>query len=156
MPYLLGMSLALSLALSGQAQTVTATTTQLQVLPVAQAAPQKPHLPSVESVREYVAHYFAKEPIMVSIAECESHFHQYDADGSVYHGQINHDDLGVMQINEYYQGDTAKQLGFDLNTLQGNVAYAQYLYEKQGTQPWTSSSPCWEKTDAGKALASAQ
>jgi hypothetical protein len=27
------------------------------------------------------------------------------------------------------------------------------LYEKEGTQPWSSSSPCWKKSQVYKELA---
>jgi len=50
-----------------------------------------------------------------------------------------------MQINELYHADTAKALGYDIYSIDGNVAYARYLYEKQGAKPWISSSPCWAK-----------
>ncbi len=151
------MSLALSLILSGQASVASATTTGIAPIPSVQlVATTTPSLPSAQSIKEYVAQYFAKEPIMIAIAGCESHDHQYNIDGSVYRGQINNKDVGVMQINEYYQGNTAQKLGFNLYTLQGNVAYAHYLYEKQGTQPWFSSSTCWGKSDAAKALATTQ
>lgn len=93
---------------------------------------------------------------MADIAQCESNFRQYDSDGSIHRGIVNHKDVGVMQINEYYHLKTAKALGLDIYTVEGNVAYARYLYEKEGTAPWISSKPCWGKTDAAKALASAQ
>jgi len=53
-----------------------------------------------------------------------------------------------MQINELYHADEAKALGYDIYTIQGNVAFARYLYDKQGTKPWMSSSACWSKTSA--------
>ena len=83
---------------------------------------------------------------MIKVAECESHFQQYDADGSVYRGKVDSEDVGVMQINQHYQGATAQKLGIDIYTIQGNVAYAQYLYQKEGTKPWNSSDLCWGKT----------
>ena len=102
-------------------------------------------MPQAQTIEQYVQAYFQGEPIMVKIAECESHFHQYDKDGSVYRGVQNNLDVGVMQINEHYHSATADKLGLDLYTIQGNVAYAQYLYDKQGTAPWSSSQPCWGK-----------
>ena len=89
---------------------------------------------------------------MAAVAACESHFHQYDADGSVYRGKINNLDVGVMQINEHYHSATAAKLGLDLYTIQGNTAYAQYLYQKEGTAPWSSSQGCWSKSAAAKQL----
>lgn len=131
MSFSAGIALALATVLSGN--------------PSAAAAINQP-MPQAQSVHQYVENYFADEPIMIKVAECESHFQQYSADGSVYHGKVDPDDIGVMQINQHYQGATAKQLGIDINTIEGNVAYAQYLYQKEGTQPWSSSKPCWGKT----------
>ncbi|MEK7612870.1 MAG: hypothetical protein AAB449_01850 [Patescibacteria group bacterium] len=110
-------------------------------------------LPQAQTVREYVEEYFADAPIMAAVAECESHFKQFDKDGSVHRGVVNTKDVGVMQINEFYHAKTAEKLGLDIYTIQGNVAYARYLYEKQGTAPWISSKPCWKHSDAHLALA---
>lgn len=136
MPFVFGLSLALSAAITP----VMATDTQAQ-------------MPQAQTVHQYIAQYFADEPIMVAVAACESRFHQYDADGSIYRGEQNNLDVGVMQINEHYHSATAKKLGLDLYTLQGNAAYARYLYEKQGTQPWSSSAPCWSKSKIARELA---
>ena len=36
----------------------------------------------------------------------------------------------------------------DLDSIYGNMAYARDLYERQGTQPWSASAPCWARTIA--------
>ena len=137
------MPLAVSLALAFSAVTASAApATTVPVMP-----------PQAQTVREYVAEYFADVPIMVAIARCESTFRQFDKDGTTHRGRVNDLDLGVMQVNEYYHGDTAEKLGIDLHTLEGNVAYARYLYEKEGTTPWNSSKPCWGKSKAAQDLA---
>jgi hypothetical protein len=115
------------------------------------SAPAMQSMPQAQSVKEYVQTYFADEPIMIEIARCESTFQQYDKDGSVHRGVVNDQDVGVMQINEHYHKDIAEKLGLDIYTIQGNVAYAQYLYEKKGTAPWSSSKACWSKTKAAQA-----
>lgn len=97
-----------------------------------------------------VRDYFSDIPVMVQVARCESTFRHTLADGSVLRGRVDNRDVGVMQINTYYHGDTADQLDLDLESLYDNMAYARYLYEKQGTQPWSASEPCW-----GRTLASA-
>ena len=122
--------------------------------PSAAATVNQQSLPQAQTVQQYVENYFVDEPIMVKVAECESHFQQYDADGSVYHGKVDPDDIGVMQINQHWQGATATKLGIDIDTIEGNVAYAQYLYQKEGTQPWNSSKACWGQT--AQTLADAQ
>jgi len=91
-----------------------------------------------------VRDYFSDIPVMISVARCESHFRQTLSDGSILHGKVDPRDTGVMQINTGYHGETAEQMGLDLNDLYDNLAYARYLYEKEGTQPWNASRPCWD------------
>lgn len=100
------------------------------------------------TVEEYVRSYFSDIPVMVEIAKCESRFRQYDKNGDVLRGEVNNLDRGVMQINEYYHNEDSEKLGFDILTLEGNTAYARYLFEKYGVKPWSSSSRCWAKTVA--------
>lgn len=97
------------------------------------------------STEKYVREYFKDVPIMIQVARCESHFRQLDADGDIHRGVVNSADVGVMQINEFYHLDTAEKKNINIYTLEGNVAYARDLYERQGTQPWSSSKPCWGK-----------
>lgn len=112
--------------------------------------PQKPsivvtkNLPKAKTIKEQVEAYFADIPMLVRVAECESHFRQYDENGEVFRGMVPQD-VGVMQINERYWGENAEKLGIDLYTTQGNMQYARYLYEKQGLRPWKASSACWTK-----------
>jgi hypothetical protein len=94
----------------------------------------------------YLRKEFEGTPILVDIARCESNFHQYDKNGNIVRGRVNSADIGVMQINEKYHAETAKKLGIDLYTVEGNVAYAKHLYAEQGAQPWISSSKCWSGT----------
>lgn len=121
--------------------------------------PPPPPVPQAQTVKEYVQEYFADEPIMIAVAQCESHFRQYGLDGNIYRGVQNNLDVGVMQINERYHLSDATKLGYDVYSVPGNVAYARYLYERQGTAPWSASEPCWGKKAAalksGKALATA-
>ncbi|MDO8518237.1 MAG: hypothetical protein Q7S26_03035 [bacterium] len=136
MPFTVGLALALSAAFNTQATE-----------PALQTAPQ------AQTLKEYVVEYFADQPIMVDIAQCESHFRQFNKNGAVYRGTKNNQDVGVMQINEHYHLDTAKKMGIDIYTIPGNVAYARYLFEKEGTVPWASSEACWGKTQNAKVLA---
>lgn len=105
---------------------------------------EKRDLANPEKVEAAVRTYFEDTPIMVEIAQCESHYRHLDQDGEIHRGEVNNQDVGVMQINEYYHLESSQKLGYDIYTLEGNLGYAQYLYEKQGTQPWASSSPCWK------------
>ena len=100
------------------------------------------------TVEEYVKNYFSDIPIMVEIAKCESRFRQHNKNGEVLRGEKNDLDRGVMQINEYFHNEKSDKLGYDILTIEGNTAYARYLFEKYGVKPWKSSSKCWGKTVA--------
>lgn len=95
------------------------------------------------TVEEYVRIYFRDIPVMTKIAECESRFRQFNKYGDILRGEENFQDIGVMQVNEHYHLETADKLGHNLYTLDGNLAYARYLYKKEGTTPWQSSARCW-------------
>jgi hypothetical protein len=98
-----------------------------------------------KAVVSYVRSYFEKTPILAEVARCESQFRQFDKSGDVLRGRAVAADVGVMQINEYYHKATAEKMGIDLHSIDGNLKYAKYLYDKQGTQPWSASAPCWDK-----------
>ncbi len=98
-----------------------------------------------KNVERFIADYFADIPIMAKIAKCESRNRHLDSRGQVLKGEVTPLDRGVMQINLYYHEKTAEKLGLDVHDLDDNVAYARYLYEKQGAKPWMSSSACWSK-----------
>ena len=107
----------------------------------------------IMSTEESVRKYFSDVPIMVDIARCESHFRQLDKDGSIHRGLENPMDVGVMQINEYYHLNEAEKANYNIYTLEGNMAYARKLYEKQGTQPWVSSKACWSRNGTSQDIA---
>jgi hypothetical protein len=97
------------------------------------------------SVKEIVEQEFKNSPVLIKISKCESGFKQLNDDGSVFRGRINSKDVGVMQINEDYHLKPARDLGMDIHTLKGNIAYALYLYRNEGLGPWEASRPCWSK-----------
>ena len=99
-------------------------------------------------VETIVRNYFSDIPVMIQVAKCESTFRHTLADGSVLRGKVDSADTGVMQINTRYHGKTADELGLNLENIYDNMAYARHLYEAQGTQPWSASSPCWGRTIA--------
>ncbi len=96
-----------------------------------------------KTMENYLRQVYANDPILIEIARCESNYRHYDKDGVILKGKVDSADVGVMQINERYHADTAEKLGLDLRTIPGNIAYAKYLYEKEGTKPWSASKPCW-------------
>lgn len=60
-------------------------------------------------------------------------------------------DIGKYQINDFYHLETAKKLGIDIYTVEGNTQYALLLYNKNGTRDWNPSRECWTNIDAWKA-----
>lgn len=98
---------------------------------------------SSKDVEKYIRSAYKNEPILIDVARCESTFRQFGPDGHLIRGKVNNADVGVMQINEAYHSDKAVEMGLNIYTMEGNVAYARYLYEKYGTKPWNSSSACW-------------
>ena len=104
-------------------------------------------IPTSKELEAKAREYFKNDPILVDIARCESSFRHLTEDGNVLRGKVNNGDVGLMQINEYYHAKTADKLGLDLETLEGNMAYAKYLYNREGGQPWKASSTCWNQAE---------
>ena len=96
-----------------------------------------------KTIEKLVRTTYADEPILIEIARCESTFRQFDTSGSILRGKVNKADVGIMQINEKYHAEDATKLGINIYTPEGNLAFGKYLYNKYGSQPWISSSPCW-------------
>lgn len=139
MSFTLGIALALSSVLGGSS---------------AQAAAQPQVMPQAQTVQQYVQTYFADEPVMIAIAGCESHDRQYDADGNVLKNPRS-SAVGVFQIMASIHATSADDnFGLNINTLQGNAAYARYLYDKEGTAPWNNSKSCWGGSAASAPSAS--
>lgn len=103
-------------------------------------------VPSTKSTEAVVRSYFQDIPVMAEVARCESRFRHELTDGSILKGRVDPADTGVMQINKRYHQATAVAMNLDLDDLYQNMEYARYLYEKQGTQPWSASMPCWGNT----------
>jgi len=104
------------------------------------------------TLEDHVKEYFKDDPVMAEIAKCESNYRHFTESGNVIRGRVNKDDVGVMQINEYYHADRAKNLGYDLETLSGNMAYAKWLYETEGVKPWVWSSKCWSAANINEIV----
>lgn len=94
------------------------------------------------TVEEVVRQSFKDTPDMIDIARCESGFRQFYENGEVLRGIQNSQDVGVMQINEFYHLDRSIELGYDIHTLEGNIAFAKLLYKESGAKPWRWSAPC--------------
>lgn len=104
------------------------------------------------TLEDHVKEYYKDDPILAEIARCESQYRQFGKSGQIIRGKVNSKDVGIMQINERYHADKSKELGFDIRTLEGNLAYAKWLYEKEGVKPWNSSLKCWSDGDNKVAI----
>ena len=86
---------------------------------------------------------------MKHITSCESwgdpnkEPREFTPDGKVLRGYPNPDDLGLGQINIPTWGKKAKELGFDLNTYEGNLAMSKWIFDNYGSGPWKYSRGCW-------------
>lgn len=83
--------------------------------------------------------------ILVPIAICESGINQYNDKGEVLRNPTNPHVVGIFQISTYWHSEEAKALGYDLLTPKGNIAFALWLFHKEGTKPWNASKLCWGK-----------
>lgn len=115
-----------------------------------QAQPAVAH--ESQSIEQYVREYYKDTPILAEVARCESRFRQYNEKGQLLRGEAVSQDIGIMQINEYFHAAAAVKLGLDIKTMEGNLAYGKYLYDKEGVTPWKPSAKCWEKSEAAKSL----
>jgi hypothetical protein len=109
---------------------------------------------SAEYVRQQAITYFVKEgvPELIGICECESHFVHYHEDGTLnvsMHknaaGKRDSSASGVCQI--LYKGhykNWSQSPGTNITTLEGNLAFAAWLYKTEGSEPWKSSRSCWK------------
>lgn len=100
---------------------------------------------SPKTLEHYVREYYNDTPVLAEIARCESGFVHFTDSGKVLRGIKDSNDIGVMQINERFHLAQAKKLGYDIYSIEGNMAYAKYIYEKDGAAPWYASSKCWGK-----------
>ncbi|MDR3642200.1 MAG: peptidoglycan-binding domain-containing protein [Candidatus Doudnabacteria bacterium] len=93
-------------------------------------------MPTNDGLQARVENYFADAPAMVAIARCESGFRQYGINGSPLAGGTAGNYIGIFQISAGHAPE-ARALGLDIYSIDGNLAYAKYLFQKQGTEPWS-------------------
>lgn len=98
-------------------------------------------IPDRAAVERRVREYFVDVPVMIDIARCESSFRQFSDSGSVFHGGSGGGMVGVFQLYGSVHAAAAIALGLDINTLEGNIAYARHLYESSGVTPWHACVP---------------
>lgn len=143
MPFGATLALAVSLAFTG-----SSSTTQASVIS---------SMPQSQTVEEYIRDYFADVPVMAEVAKCESQFRQFGRDGQVLKNSSGSSAVGAFQIMSSIHADFADdKLGLDVYSLQGNAAYARFIYERQGLKPWAASKACWSKSQAYKDMQAAE
>ena len=133
-------------ASSTKAISATSTTyNETSTTPAFQASqtPTQVHKATQVEVKAQVETLFSDIPVMSAIAKCESNFRQFTDSGNVLHGGAG-TMIGVFQFDEDVHASNALALGYNINTVEGNLGYARYLYTKQGTDPWVSSLSCWK------------
>ncbi|MCX6703497.1 MAG: hypothetical protein NTV02_02300 [Candidatus Zambryskibacteria bacterium] len=77
-------------------------------------------------------------PVLFALACRESRFNQMDPKNptKVLRGKENPDDTGIMQINRHIHKDLIKEKGVDIDTFEGNIAFAKFLYDDKGIDHW--------------------
>lgn len=146
---MLNLAVGIMMFVSSVAPT-QATTTSTSSAPISTSTPKVVSVTKVETeliktTKDLVREEFSDIPIMVEIARCESQFTQFNKDGSVHRGRINPADVGIFQVNESYHLKESEKLNLDIHSVEGNLKYARHLYENEGVEPWSASSPCWGK-----------
>ena len=102
------------------------------------------------STEAQIRAYFWDIPVMAAIARCESDFTEFNPSGTVLHGGYKKSMIGIFQVAPLHIPE-ARSLGLDLNTVEGNMAYARYLYHENGTSPWLDSKWCWQNLPEASA-----
>ncbi len=118
------------------AQSATTTIDIINTETATTTATSTPKLPTLAESEAIVRKYFVDDPIMITIAKCESGFRQYNNNDAplIGHGLY----VGVFQIDQNIHAEFAKSLGMDIYTLDGNLAYAKRLKNASGTRPWAN------------------
>lgn len=117
------------------------------------STPEEQYVVRAEAEKR-IREYFKDVPVMIEIARCESNFRQYTDAGNVLRGGDSGGMVGVFQFFESIHATPAKALGFDITTLEGNLAYAKHVYTSQGTTPWDPAKYCWDTAAAKSPLPS--
>lgn len=92
------------------------------------------------TIEDRIRQKFPEQPDeMLKIAKCESGLRQFNEQGTVLISKTS--DKGIFQINQVHW-ENAKRLGYDIDTIDGNLNYARYLYDRNGTGDWYMSSKC--------------
>lgn len=98
---------------------------------------------SRDTIQDVLSAEFGPNSPMLDVAWCESGFKQFESPNRVLRGRITPADIGLFQINAEYHEDYLRV--YNVYSVQGNIAYAKKLYERNGLRDWKASKSCWEK-----------
>jgi hypothetical protein len=95
-------------------------------------------------LKDLVIGEFPSDTIMWSVVACETGFRHSNADGSVI---VNSGSsaTGLTQIMKSIHGADATKLGYNIDSVAGNISYAKMLRTRNGYLDWTPSEHCWNK-----------
>jgi hypothetical protein len=82
--------------------------------------------------------------VLHRIAECESGSQHFDAKGNVLRGKKDRNDIGRYQISITYYGAKAMEMGYNLFDEKENEAFAIWIFENEGSDPWVKTKKCWK------------
>lgn len=105
---------------------------------------EQPHIPSLSTsseIRDVLAARIGSTSPMMDVVRCESHFRQFNDSGAILtHFNDNHTfDIGIFQINSRWL-DTARDLGFDINTPIGNIDMGLWILKKYHISQWVCAA----------------
>lgn len=94
---------------------------------------------------ERVVEYAPQElpPVLAKICKAESGCNHFDKNGQTLINKSR--DVGAYQINVHIWGKKATELGYDLYDEKDNEAFAIWLFENYGSEPWHLSKAKWSK-----------
>lgn len=118
---------------------VQITTATLQIA-IAQLPPMQSSETLSQAVHRLALKYNQDETLINRLIECESGGKQSARNYNTVVGV----DVGVFQINTFFHQSRAESLGYNIYTLEGNLAYGFVLLKEQGTTPWNWSKFCWQ------------
>ncbi len=103
--------------------------------------------PNISAINTIVAAPIERiAPVLHRIAVAESGDRQFGRDGQVViHANSNGTyDTGRYQVNSIWN-KKATEMGFNLMDEKDNEAFAIYLFERFGSEPWSASKSAWNK-----------
>ncbi|MES2060223.1 MAG: hypothetical protein V4438_04300 [Patescibacteria group bacterium] len=113
-------------------------------LAVAEETPTPLSIPELISKLALEANLSQRDvAVFKKIASCESGMRQFDENGKLLRGLVDDRDIGIMQINTFYHGARAKELGLSLYNSEDNIRFGVMLYKDGPEKFWSASEHCW-------------